>query len=93
MAGTGERGHSNGPYADSLPLSGHFQGGEGGGGGAGSGGRLESAAPRSQHIGLKMTLVALIILRYVCWGKNFFKFFFSPQTWGPSRGEGQDFFP
>ena len=29
-------GHSNGPYADSLPLSDHFQGG--GGGGAGSGG-------------------------------------------------------
>ena len=33
-------GHSNGPYADSLPLSSHFQGGGGGeGGGLGRGGR------------------------------------------------------
>ena len=34
----GGGGRSNGPYADSLPLSSHFQGGGGGGGGAVSGG-------------------------------------------------------
>ena len=30
---TGGGGRGNGPYADSLPLSDHFQGGAGGGGG------------------------------------------------------------
>ena len=31
-------GRSDGPYADSLPLSDHFQGGGGGGGGGGGAG-------------------------------------------------------
>ena len=39
----GGGGRSNGPYADSLPLSSHFEGGGGGGwvgGGSGGGGGL-----------------------------------------------------
>ena len=52
-------GRSNGPYADSLPLSSQFQGGGGGGGGGSGGGvwgRLKGrGAPGPQQIRLKMT--------------------------------------
>ena len=47
-------GRSNGPYADSPPLSDHFQGGggEGGGSGGGEGGCQERGGEASYH---KMT--------------------------------------
>ena len=50
-------GRSNGPYADSLPLSSHFQGGGGGGLGFGGGAsqRGGGGAPTPQHVWLKMT--------------------------------------
>ena len=55
---TGGGGRSNGPYADSLPLSRQILG-QGGGlglGGVGVWGRLKgSEAPGPQHIWLKMT--------------------------------------
>ena len=43
-------GHSNGPYADSLPLSDHFQGG-GGGAGSGGGGGGRGAGSRGRGAG------------------------------------------
>ena len=57
MRGGPRGGRSNGPYADSLPLSNQFRGGGGGGLGLGGGlGRLKGRGPPGpQHIWLKMT--------------------------------------
>ena len=65
--GRGTRGGpGNGPYADSLPVSSHFQGGAGRGGGGGGwvGGVLGASlgggggAPGPQQIWLKMTALS-----------------------------------
>ena len=56
----GGGGRSNGPYADSLPLSTHFQGGGGAGSEGGLGASLGGGggAPGPQHIWLKMTALS-----------------------------------